>query len=51
LIIEEHKILGNKDMGWEGNNCLPVFLVNYRLVLIITSKTELEISGHVVQWF
>jgi len=25
--------------------CLPVFSVNYRLVLIITSETELEISG------
>jgi len=31
--------------------CLPVFLVNYGLVLIITSEIELEISGHVVQRF
>jgi len=30
---------------------LPVFLVNYGLVLIITSETELEITGHVVQRF
>jgi len=31
--------------------CLPVFLVNYKLVPIIRSETELEISGHVVQRF
>jgi len=31
--------------------CLPVFLVNYGLVLIITNKIELKISGHVVQRF
>jgi len=33
------------------HSCLPVFLANYGLVLIITSETELEISGHVVQRF
>jgi len=32
-------------------SCLPVFLVNYLLVLIIISETELEISGHVVERF
>jgi len=32
-----------------GEYCLPVFSANYGLVLIITSETELEISGHVVQ--
>ena len=33
------------------STCLLVFLANYRLVLIITSKTELEISGYIVQRF
>jgi hypothetical protein len=37
--------------GGDFGHCLPVFLANYGLVLIITSETELEISGHVVQRF
>jgi len=31
--------------------CLSVFSANYGLILIITSGTELEIRGHVVQSF
>jgi len=31
--------------------CLSVFSTNYGLILISTSETELEISGHVMQRF
>ncbi len=32
-------------------NLFSVFLVNYGLIMVITSETELEVSGHVVKSF